>query len=304
MTRYMVFAVTALALAGCAGNDKVLFVTDSALGINFDSKPATLALGYDRNEGLVGPVYENGGIPQTFSSIETGGDIFNPKVRQLYATGQAANAAAGLATEPLPLLKGAKQRSPAVFGTTTNVGLKIGFGAQTIPDSFSFGYKRKELSWIPLGAAYNARARAEVDVYPSVLAVIDNTIATNPSVAGTGMTLRQFFASGEPAVVLAGQERANFRATAAVAVADVTSQGREDWVRTQISADSVDTAIAGPNGTVNSTRLTCLVGKANAAGAGIPPALASQTNLGLIRQALGGAPTISAALAAQIPNCP
>jgi len=78
------------ALAGCNDPNTVLFVTNSSLGINFDSKPATASIAYDRVEGFIGPRFENGGAPPAVASMQTDGNIFNPTVRQTYATGAAA----------------------------------------------------------------------------------------------------------------------------------------------------------------------------------------------------------------------
>src|SRR5438105_1020083 len=68
------------------------------------------------------------------------------------------------------------------------------------PDSLTFGYKRKEFSFIPLGSQMIGGMRT--DVYPSVLASIDTT-TTAASLQGSGLTSRQFIATGEAAETLA-----------------------------------------------------------------------------------------------------
>lgn len=194
----IVFVVLLVMLfgGGCAYRDSVLFVTKTSLGIDVDSKPPSASIAYDRVEGFLGPRYDNGGVPPVVGRLQTDGAVFNPRVRQLYATGSAAalvadqNASAG-PTE----LKGKKMFM--FFGTTTSTGLKVTFMGQ-YPDSFHIGYRRKEFSFIPLGHTKNS-AGEDVDIYPSVLATLDNRlqVGTNPVSGPTsGLQVGQLFATG------------------------------------------------------------------------------------------------------------
>jgi hypothetical protein len=195
------------ALGACANPDSVLFVTATSIGINVDSKPPTASIAYDRVEGFLGPRYENGGLPPVVASIETGGTVFNPKIRQIYATGNAAERAVSDRPPPVEqreLSGDPNRRKLAFFGTGTTIGLKVGFGPQGVPDSLTFGYKRFEASLIPLGTKeVNGR---QVDVYPSVLGSID-TVTQTSSLPATGLTSGQFFATGQAAEALASKER-------------------------------------------------------------------------------------------------
>ncbi|MEO8314205.1 MAG: hypothetical protein ABI645_05365 [Pseudomonadota bacterium] len=191
----------ALALVGCASPDHVLFVTKTSIGIDFDSKPATASLAYDRIEGYVAPSYASGEIPPVVASVKSDGKIFNPAIKQIYATGDAAViATGGKATSENPQMKG--DRKLMFFGTTTTTGVKVGF-TTALPDSFVFGFKRKEFSYIPLGK--EGTGTDAVDVYPSVLASIDT--AANVSATGersdTALRNSQFFATGKAARLLA-----------------------------------------------------------------------------------------------------
>ncbi len=216
-----------LGLSGCTTTKDVLFVTKTSLGIDIDAKPATASIGYDRTEGYIAPRYDNGEIPPVVASIKSDGGIFNPKIRQVYATGDAAviavsdfseaalnnldpGAAEGKAEKKL---SGKKQLM--FFGTTTTTGLKVGFTSY-VPDSFSFGFKRKEYSFIPLGNVVkrepDGKVTEEYDVYPSVLASIDT--AANAGTANkkgapsgdTSLSNSQFFATGRAARVLAASD--------------------------------------------------------------------------------------------------
>jgi len=195
----LVFGVAALC-GGCAGVNSVLFVTTTSLGIDFDTKPPTASIGYDRVEGYLGPRYDNGAVPPVIARIRTDGGIFTPHVRQVYATG----AAAALLTDKDSTTKGPVDLTGGkrlmLFGTTTTTGVKITFDGQ-YPDSFHFGFKRKEFSLIPLGEA--AAGNKIVDVYPSVLATLDNGVRAVGGPADVGLQFGQVFATGVAAEAMA-----------------------------------------------------------------------------------------------------
>jgi hypothetical protein len=199
----ILIALACAALGGCANPDSVLFVTDTSLGINVESKPPTASVAYDRIEGYIAPRYDNGALPPVVASIQTGGSVFNPSVRQVYATGQAAVRAVGADDAPTssPTLSGG--RALAFFGTSTTVGFKAGFDTGTpVPDSLLFGYRRKEFSYIPLGTD----AKTGNDTYASALASVDsNTTTTGALASGTavGLNHSQFIATGLAADMLA-----------------------------------------------------------------------------------------------------
>lgn len=197
-------------MTGCA--DSVLFVTKTSIGIDFDTKPPSASIAYDRTEGYLGPRYDNGAVPPVYGRILSDAAIFNAKVRQIYATGPAAqrvlhteaecNANAQLCPSAGAKLEGGKRLM--FFGTMTSTGLKVTFSPEyQYPDSFHLGYKRKEFSFIPVGTTMeNGKA---VDTYPAVLAAIDTraTAATENSTPSADIMTGQFFATGAAAEQLA-----------------------------------------------------------------------------------------------------
>lgn len=228
-----------LALAGCASPDHVLFVTKTSIGIDFDLKPATASLGYDRIEGYVGPRYANGEIPPVVASVKSDGKIFSPEIRQVYATGDAAVIATGGKTSGRNRpMKGTRELM--FFGTTTTTGIKVGF-ATGLPDSFVFGFKRKEFSYIPLGTV--GSGQDERDVYPSVMASIDT--AANISIDGkkddTSLTNSQFFATGRAARQLAATPKitAAFMAIAREAILKQQAQAVQEGLKNDLSIDTL-----------------------------------------------------------------
>lgn len=243
MRHPFVTALTAgsvLALAGCASPDHVLFVTKTSIGIDFDSKPATASIAYDRIEGYIAPRYANGEIPPVVASVKSDGKIFNPEIRQIYATGDAATiATGGKAPARNRPMKGARELM--FVGTTTTTGLKVGF-TTGLPDSFVFGFKRKEFSYIPL-ATVGTGDKAH-DVYPSVLASIDTAASASldGTVKDTKLMNSQFFATGKAAALLAASStiRSSFKALAAEAVEKQQAGAVE---KAQAEADSIDTLV-------------------------------------------------------------
>lgn len=238
LTAMLIAALSAL--GGCASTDHVLFVTKTSIGIDFDSKPATASLAYDRIEGYVAPRYANGEIPPVVASVKSDGKIFNPAIRQVYATGDAAViATGGKASGRSRPMQGARELM--FFGTTTTTGIKVGFTA-ALPDSFIFGFKRKEFSYIPLGTM--KVGDKEYDVYPSVLASIDT--AANASLDGktgeTSLTNSQFFATGRAARQLAATPAISdgFKSIAREAILKQQAKAVEGAL---VEADTTDTLV-------------------------------------------------------------
>jgi len=201
-----------LVLTGCTTTNEVLFVTKTSLGIDFDAKPATASIGYDRIEGYIAPRYANGEIPPVVASIKSDGGIFNPRISQVYATGDAAVIAVSAdqsKNEKKPEKKLQGDKELMFFGTNTSTGLKVGFTSY-VPDSFVFGFKRKEYSFIPLGKAVDKGGK-DYDVYPSVLASIDTAanVSTTGDIDKTSLSNSQFFATGQAARELAANKDVN-----------------------------------------------------------------------------------------------
>ena len=280
---FLFAAAAALLLSACASpKDTVVFVTNTSFGINVEAKPPTASIAYDRTEGYIGPRTANGGIPPVVASLQTSGDVFQPKVRTLYATGDAAIGVVSPAGPPTgngDLNTGDNQM--AFFGTTTTIGLKVGFDPTAgTPDSLVFGFKRKELSVIPLGTDGGKLH------YPSVLASIDTTVGAT-TLQDTGLTISQYFATGQAANVLAGSNgtvRQSFQLVTANAVTATLTTAQQAQAQTQsasiLSQRSIDTETVmgnvAPGGTLDVGKLNALIATANTATPGaVNPALST-----------------------------
>jgi hypothetical protein len=210
--------------AGCASHDRAVFVTKTSMGIlDADTTPPSLTVAYDRTEGYYGPSYANGEAPPVAAIIQASNKVFNPQVRQLYATGRAANivankeqAAPEKAEELIP------ESRMMFFGTSVNVGIKFSFMAdKPLPTGMIFGYKRKEASYIPLGVTDRGTTR-ERHHYPSVFASIDTSAKMREHNDGA-FSVTQVFATGHAADHFAESQRDQFKVRAADALGEARS---------------------------------------------------------------------------------
>lgn len=212
-----------LLAAACTDSDRVLFVTTSQLGIEGDAATRNVNIGLDRYEAVVAPVYDDGALPPVYARLKSDGGFFIPSISQLYATGDAARLASGgrakhecdlvnKKCKTAPPLKSVEptKRKLMFFGTGTSLGLAIK-GFNQAPGSINLGFKRRELSYIPLTKVYKKDGETMKltgeDRYASTLAAINarvrsqcnaGSVATAP-----GVCLSQFFATGEAANGLA-----------------------------------------------------------------------------------------------------
>ncbi len=235
-----------LALAGCANPKYGVFATSTNLGIDADATAGKVVIGYDRTEGFVGPGYpKTGTAPSVFGFIESDQNVFNPKVRQLYATGSAADLVTQEQAPSAPAAEDSKGTAQMmVFGTTTSIALRVGYGPNApLPDSISLGYKRHEASLIPVEPSDGTTAVR----YAPTLASIDMNTTTSKGPAETKVGVRQFFATGNAARNLAasGTIRGIFRHEAAEAMA----AGAGDAARDRAARTTIASCIqkgAGP----------------------------------------------------------
>lgn len=234
LSRMMCLCICGATVSGCSTS--AYFVTKTSLAIvDVDSAPAGASIAYDRVEGFFAPLNDNGTLPPVVARIETDGGLLNTKVRQIYATGDAArmitagkvagqekgdeqggeshqkvqpalftNESQNAGGQPAPLARGLvsttnrKRRAVAFFGTSTTTGLKVGFSPSGVPNGFLLGFRRKELSVLPelyKGPDGNF-------VYPQLLAALDTDAKVAPN-DGTRLGICQSFATGEAAVELA-----------------------------------------------------------------------------------------------------
>src|SRR5438270_4394358 len=157
MTRLRVLAALAACTLFAACTDYATFVTATDIGISADVKTQDVNIGYSRTELFTGPGYpEQGEAPRAVGYIDSDLHIFQPHIKQLYATGEAAELVTlpPLMLPPPPLSptnpdepRYYGQRRPLVFATGANIGLNLAFGPGTapVPSSIKLAYNREQL---------------------------------------------------------------------------------------------------------------------------------------------------------------
>lgn len=269
--------VVALMGAGCSSPDRAVFVTATNIGVNADATARVVNLGYDRTEGFVGPDYvDTGAAPPAVGYIESNLEVFSPKIKQVYATGKAADIvtradASSVVVEPDDYTG---QRRIMAFGTSSNVGLKLGFATPTgLPDSISFGYKRSEASIIPFRPG--DPTTGQPDQYAPVLASVDMD-QSSVSLPESKLRMTQFVATGVAAQNLAKSDyiQGIFKKKAQAAL----SLGEQDAATLDVGKRDFISCVSS-NGQLDDAKRNSVLDKALAAQV-IPP-----TNVKLLRQA-------------------
>jgi len=215
----MTFAV--LLASGCSvGEESVLFMTKTSVGVDVDATPLTLDIGFARREGTISPVFEDGRVLPQMAGYTSQLGIVNQAVGQSFATGTAAVIMSRYLTSNLkPNLgsvipdaeltasgsiatKGA-ERKRYFFATDTSLGFRVNFGMESggLPDGLSLGYKRKEAAFAPLIPGVKDATTGSVAL-PSLLATSGlGTDVNNPH--SSELVQNQFFATGRAASNLA-----------------------------------------------------------------------------------------------------
>lgn len=175
-------------LSGCAGYDRVLFVTKTNVGLDIDQKPPTAEITIARRELAITPTYQDT-VPDEkektlplLASFGLTGNFINPEITSQFAGGDAAitlakgpnnkngenssnNSSICLNKAPdtrppwkklwhkITFQKRPKENTRAFyFATDTSFGLKVGWNGTggPYPDNLKLGYNRKEFAFPPI----------------------------------------------------------------------------------------------------------------------------------------------------------
>ena len=238
--------VVAAGLGGCMSTTQyATFVTKTSLSlVDADTTPPGVSIAYDRIEGYVGPRFDNGSVYPVAGYLRTKGSGLFRETQQVYAGGRAARLVVGEPGDGVTAVAcGDGAKEPAmIFATGTTIGIKLGFIEGTaLPNSFTFGYRRKEASAIPVSK----------DCQPSVLAYLDSD-ASGRQEAGQpklDFGVAQYFATGLSADALASQPfvRENFKAEAAAALGDVAAFNSREQQQMRVALDVLVCVAALPD---------------------------------------------------------
>jgi hypothetical protein len=233
-----------LGLAGCATKDAVFVTKTSFSVLDVDATPAGISVAHDRVEGYFGPRLDNGHVYPVTGYFYANGSGLGREVQQVFAGGEAATVVLG-GTPGTPTLESCgddRDNPPLLLATGTTIGIKLGFAENTVvPTSFVFGYRRKEVAWVPVSKTCQ----------PSVLASLDSSAKARSKAdeakleAGVG----QYFATGAAAVRLATDDviRGTFRREAQKAVGNVEAFNNREAAHNQLTLDIVGCASKVPD---------------------------------------------------------
>jgi len=248
---FVVCATAPLALAGCATKDAVFITKTSFSVLDVDATPAGVSIAHDRVEGYFGPRFDDGFVYPVTGYFYGSGAGLTREVQQVFAGGEAATVVLGAApgAPAANAVNCADQRvnPPLLFATGTTLGIKLGFAENTIvPTSFVFGYRRKEVAWVPVSASCQ----------PAVLATLDSSAkgrgTQDEPKLDAGVT--QYFATGAAAIRLAADPAVqnSFRREARKAVGNVAEFNSREATQNQLTLDIVACASKVPDATFDS----------------------------------------------------
>lgn len=250
MNRTLALAALPLLLAllgGCAGTHYASFVTKTSLAVlDVDSSPAEASIAFSRAEGYIGPRFDDGSVYPVTGFISARGAALTRETRQVFAGGRAAVLVLrdeGKPPEPSPCGDGL-DRPPLFLATGTSVGVRLGFAAGTaVPNSFNFGYRRKEATLVPVSKTCQ----------PSVLATHDSDGGARGTPGGTdrnaALDVTQYFATGAAADALARDTDVQqiFRREAKASIANVQAFKEREAAQSRSLLKSISCASAVPD---------------------------------------------------------
>jgi len=182
----LLLAAGLLVSTGCAGYDRILFVTKTNIGLDIDDKPPTAELTIARRELAITPTFQdatgdNNTLP-LLASFGLTGSFLDPAITSRFAGGEAAVILAqgptrgsddsSASDSSLLLCKkpdtrpwwkrtwqsifGEREENtrPFFFATDTSFGLKAAWDGSTgpYPSTLKLGYNRKEIAFPPIFA--------------------------------------------------------------------------------------------------------------------------------------------------------
>lgn len=179
ITYSLLLLIGVIVSTGCAGYDRILFVTKTNIGLDIDNKPPTAEITIARRELAITPTFQDATDDEKtlplLASFGITGTFLNPEITSRFAGGEAALVIAQgpdrqadpkkLSEEPfLCLSKEPETKSwweklfgkddirPFYFSTDTAFGLKAAWDGTTgpYPSTVKLGYNRREFAFPPI----------------------------------------------------------------------------------------------------------------------------------------------------------
>ncbi|MHB9117810.1 MAG: hypothetical protein ACYC2R_06015 [Burkholderiales bacterium] len=245
VTTAVLLGVAALA-GGCASEREVLFFgTHTALGVDVSGTvgvPDSVSLGYQRREVAVVPPKKDGTTRSVLGATDSDLGLGDVRIKQLFATGEAARQAAGSSAAAAPATPAANSgtsRQPILFTTEANLSLlHVQASSSSLSPRLSLGYSRSEITLIPVAYDDNEAASVYADISiesgsagksdSQITSNVEKELGQHPSRFSGGIRLVQSFATGDAAVKLVenNTNQAKDRLLSAVAGKTVAAIGK------------------------------------------------------------------------------
>lgn len=225
----ILLAAGILVLSGCAGYDRILFVTKTNVGLDIDDKPPTAEITIARRELAITPTFEDAqGKEKTLpllASFGLTGSFLDPEITSRFAGGEAAlilaqgpdrqadpaklseQSSLCLSEQPemRPLWKkmwhsifgrGKEDTRAFYFATDTAYGLKVAWDGVTgpYPSSLKLGYNRRELAFPPIFSTEDPSCRPSDQ--PSSTTWWRVTVPSFVASLDNSSTIKEWFESG------------------------------------------------------------------------------------------------------------
>lgn len=175
ITHGLLLLIGVFVSTGCAGYDRILFVTKTNIGLDIDNKPPTAELTIARRELAITPTFQDATDDEKtlplLASFGLTGTFLNPEITSRFAGGDAALILAQGPTRPIPQassslclreepetkswwekLFGTDDIRAFYFSTDTAFGLKAAWDGTTgpYPSTVKLGYNRREFAFPPI----------------------------------------------------------------------------------------------------------------------------------------------------------
>jgi hypothetical protein len=260
---------------GCATEKEVLFFgTHTAVGVDVSGTvgvPDSVSFGYRRREVAIVPPKKDGTARSVLGAIDADLGVGEARIKQLFATGEAAKIAAS--TKPFgdDARKAVVQNEkpdgsstsgvmPILFTAEANFSLlHIQGSSSTLAPKVSLGYSRSEITLIPVadGDKEAASVYADISIDTEETAKsptnpssnVEKIVGQHPSRFSTGVRLVQRFATGDAADRLLGNNQ-DVRNRLLAATAGKTS----DAIKTQSQEAELDSKLATDFGKISNDK--------------------------------------------------
>ena len=224
--------VAVLLVTGCATDREMLFFgTHTAIGVDVSGTvgaPDSVSLGYRRNEVAIVPPKSDGSARSVLGAIDADLGIGEARVKQLFATGDAAVLAASRSGPPTTGTEKIQNQDttrklpvPILFVADANFSLlhvQVPSTASTsLAPRVSLGYSRNEITLIPVtdDSKEVASVYADISIDTGGVAdapkqstsMVEKEVGQHPSRFTGGVRIVQNFATGEAAVKLVSENQ-------------------------------------------------------------------------------------------------